>query len=590
MTAAAAALLYLCFVELGYRRRTATLGSLVFAFATLAWPYSRTFFREPLAMLAYLLAVYGLLRYRPAIPEAAPRSDTPAAPRRYRWLAVAGFALGLAFITKQTGVALAPSLLLLLFAYEWRRPVVPAGDSRLRVWLRISVAFLLPLGLMLALGRVYQAITLGGVEVFARNIVEYTTNPQLSQTVPARMTRAFLGITISPYKGLFWYSPVLLLGLIGAVPFTRRHRWEGVSFLLLIALHLLGYSRYNYWSAGVAWGMRYLLPIVPFLVLLAAPIWSWMIEKPSVQTTRSRWPRWLGIAAIVVLIALSVAIQLIGIAVDLRTYEVRFLVEQAKVWGGIGQAIEALYLKPTYSPVLGHIRLLLAGTEPLDVAWVQHREMGTWAFVPQGLLASLVFVGLALAAFIAIWRRPQWAGRVAVGMALASAVICTGLLVLYRQGDARYDQYGVDRLLQAHGADPRRGALRLARMLWRAPHSGPGFDRLFPELSQRTVGMVRHRTQANRRGADDRFDRAISKAVAGPRSECTDRRPGGPPRGRTLFDGARLQTRRANLRQLGAAAAVLGRRNCGGGHNPAPVARRYDPRTDPTRYRAPSGR
>ena len=98
---------------------------------------------------------------------------------------------------------------------------------------------------------------------------------------------------------------------------------------------------------------------------------------------------------IVVLIALSVAIQLIGIAVDLRTYEVRFLVEQAKLWGGIGQAIEALYLKPTYSPVLGHVRLLLAGTEPLDVAWVQHREMGTWAFVPQGLLASLLFVGLA---------------------------------------------------------------------------------------------------------------------------------------------------------------------------------------------------
>ena len=274
VTAAAAALLYLCFVELGYRRRTATLGSLVFAFATLAWPYSRTFFREPLTMLAYLLAVYGLLRYRPAILDAALRSDTPAAPRRYRWLALAGFALGLAFITKQTSVALAPSLLLLLFAYEWRRPVDPAGGSRLRVWLRIAVAFLLPLGLMLALGRVYQAITLGGVEVFARNIVEYTTNPQLSQSVPARMMRAFLGITISPYKGLFWYSPVLLLGLIGVVPFTRRHRWEGVSFLLLIAVHLLGYSRYNYWSAGVAWGMRYLLPIVPFLVLLAAPTWS----------------------------------------------------------------------------------------------------------------------------------------------------------------------------------------------------------------------------------------------------------------------------------------------------------------------------
>ena len=155
---------------------------------------------------------------------------------------------------------------------------------RWRVWLRMAAAALVPLALMLLLDRLYQAVTLGGVEVFARNIVEYTTNPQLSQTVPARMMRAFLGITISPYKGLFWYSPVLLLGLIGAVPFTRRNRWEGLSFLLLIALHLLGYSRYNYWSAGVAWGMRYLLPIVPFLVLLAAPIWAWLLnDRPKVR-------------------------------------------------------------------------------------------------------------------------------------------------------------------------------------------------------------------------------------------------------------------------------------------------------------------
>ena len=461
VTAAAAALLFLCFLELEYGRRTATLGSLVFAFATLAWPYSRTFFREPLTMLAYLLTVYGLLRYRGFRYGAAPVQPTA---RRYRWLVLTGFALGLALITKQTSVALVPSLLVLAVAYEWRRPITAHEGSRGRVALRMAAAMLAPLALMLLLGRLYQVITLGGVEVFARNIVEYTTNPQLSQTVPARMMRAFLGITVSPYKGLFWYSPVLILGLVGAFPFTRRHRWEGLSFLLLIALHLLGYSRYNYWSAGVAWGMRYLLPVVPFLVLLAAPVWAWLLrerpagsapapagspeKRPGEAKGSSRLLRWLGVAAIVLLIALSVAIQVLGIAVDLRTYEVRFLVEQAEVWGGIGQAIEALYLNPAYSPVLGHLRLLLAGTEPLDVAWVQHREMGTWAVAPQGLMLSLLFVGLAAAAFVAIWRRPERAGRIAAGMAVASIVFCTGLVAIYRHGDRRYDQYGADRLLR----------------------------------------------------------------------------------------------------------------------------------------------
>ena len=55
--AAAAALVYLCLLELGCRRRTGNLGAFVFAFATMAWPYSRTFFREPLTVLAYLLAI-----------------------------------------------------------------------------------------------------------------------------------------------------------------------------------------------------------------------------------------------------------------------------------------------------------------------------------------------------------------------------------------------------------------------------------------------------------------------------------------------------------------------------------------------------
>ena len=394
VTALAVALLYLCFVELGYRRRTATLGGLVFAFATLAWPYSRTFFREPLTMLAYVLAVYGAAPLSTGSSWAVRSAPMPRLLR--------GATAGWLWPAFPSGWPLSPSRQ----AWRWRLPCSCScsptnGDARstlvtaagCSVWLRIALAFLVPLGLMLALGRVYQAVTLGGVEVFARNIVEYTTNPQLSQSVPARMMRALLGISISPYKGLFWYCPVLLLGLAGALPFTRRFRWEGISFLLLIAFHLLGYSRYNYWSAGVAWGMRYLLPIVPFLVLLAAPVFEFGLfgNKSQIRTATSR----IVLLVTSALIALSVAIQVVGMAVDLRTYEVRFLLEQSKVWGGIGQAIEALYLSPYYSPVLGHLRLLLAGTEPLDFAWVQLRQMGASAFVPAGLLLSLVLLGLA---------------------------------------------------------------------------------------------------------------------------------------------------------------------------------------------------
>jgi len=446
VTAASVALLYLCFLELGYRRRTATLGALVYAFATLAWPYSRVFFREPLTVLAYLVAVYALLRYR------AP------APRRLLWPALAGAAAGLAFVTKQISVAAFPSLLLLAFAYEWRRPVDAASSRSLRqTRLAALLAAVIPLAAIVVLGQIYQWTTLGGVETFARNIVDYTTNPQLSSSLPQRMLRGGLGLTVSPFRGVFWYSPVLLLGLVGAVPFTRRHRWEGIAFLLLVAAHILGYSRYLYWSGGVAWGARYMLPIIPFLLLLAAPVFAWLIKDQAPPSTNdlSQAPasglRVTGYALRItawLLIAWSSAIALLGILFDWRAYELPFLLEQAKVWGGIGEAIDATYLNPAVSPVMGHIRLLLSGAGQWDFAWTQQRAMGETALIPQGLLLSLGLVGLALAALVWIWRRPGRAGLAAAGMSAASVVVASLLLVTYRQGDARFDAYDVDRFLR----------------------------------------------------------------------------------------------------------------------------------------------
>jgi hypothetical protein len=74
--------------------------------------------------------------------------------------------------------------------------------------------------------------------------------------------------------------------------------------------------------------------------------------------------------------------------------------------------------------------------------------MGTWTLVPQGLLLSLLLVGLALAAFVWVWRRPQRAGLVALGMGLVSFAAASLLLIIYRQGDARFDPYDVDRFLR----------------------------------------------------------------------------------------------------------------------------------------------
>ncbi len=456
--AGAAALIYLCLLELRYRRRTALLAALVFAFATLAWPYSRTFFREPLTVFAYMGAVYALLRYR---------YDST---RRMIWPVIAGGMLGLAIITKQISIALIPSWLLLAFAAERNRT-----DGTWKNRLTAVVAAAAPLAACLLVNYWYTQTTLVGVELFARDIVDYTTNPQISQSVPWRMMRGLVGLSISPYKGLFWYAPVLLLGLVGAWSFTKRFPWEGLAFLGLVAAHFLGYSRYNYWSGGVAWGSRYMLPVIPFLVMLAAPIWAWLLkdqprggakwrETAAPAQTTSGWATLLRVA-VWALILFSMALQVLGISLDVRTWEVDWLLKQAAIYGGIGEAIDALYFSPAHSPVLGNLKLLLSGTQPLDFAWVQLQPEGKWAFRPAGLLVSLGLAALALVLFVIQWRAgkelafsvPGQAGKTAASdrtrlsngvLALATLVASTALLLIYRQGDARFDPYGVDRYLR----------------------------------------------------------------------------------------------------------------------------------------------
>lgn len=436
VTAASVALLYLCILELGYGRRAAVLGAGVYAVATAAWPYSRTFFREPTTALFYLVAFYAVLRFG---------TETR---RRILWPALAGLALGIALTTKEISVAVIPPLLMLAAAYEWRRPRRP-GLWRHRLY--AAVSFLLPVAVLWALGRAYNAITLRDVTAFARDVVEYATNPQLSSSLPERMLRGGLGLSISPYRGVFWYSPVLLLGLLGAVPLARRRLWEALAFLAVFGLHLLGYSRYLYWSGGLAWGPRYMVPAVPFLVLLAAPVFAWLVKAgPTGDGERhvGRPLEIVGRVGVVLLILLSVGLQVLGVAVDVRAYETQFWMSQAETYGGIGEAIDALYLKPSASPVLGHLRILLSGKEPLDVAWVQLRPEGKSALQPGGLAASLAGVVLAAAATARLWRRPSGAQGVGVVMSLSTLALCTTMLVVYRQNDARFDPYGVGRFLE----------------------------------------------------------------------------------------------------------------------------------------------
>jgi hypothetical protein len=79
---------------------------------------------------------------------------------------------------------------------------------------------------------------------------------------------ALWGITFSPYRGLFFLSPFLLLALPGFWYLLRTRAWraEGLVWLGLILAQLALLSAWYDWRGGFAIGPRNLLNVLPFFV------------------------------------------------------------------------------------------------------------------------------------------------------------------------------------------------------------------------------------------------------------------------------------------------------------------------------------
>jgi hypothetical protein len=79
---------------------------------------------------------------------------------------------------------------------------------------------------------------------------------------------ALLGNLISPARGLFVYSPVLLFALSGFVLALREgsERVRETAFAVIVALHWLAISLFPHWWAGHSYGPRFMTDVVPFLV------------------------------------------------------------------------------------------------------------------------------------------------------------------------------------------------------------------------------------------------------------------------------------------------------------------------------------
>jgi hypothetical protein len=334
-------------------------------------------------------------------------------------LAAAGLCIALMAGVNLVYIVLLPVLALFLFWPSIR----PLKDDVGRL-IKDSAAFLFPIFALLLLLGIYNwarfgsplntGYHFGSGEGFNRPLVE-----------------GLFGLTIAPYRGVFWYSPLLLLAIPGWLMLRRVAPWLAWLVLALIAAGILLFASWWSWDGGITWGPRFLLTITPLSALCLTPLID------------AAWSRWRVALPLISFAALSIGVQFLGAAYSIYPY-ISYLWEHYYDYAASRLTGEVM-VNPGLSAIMGHLALAVDHW-PLEPAWVANGVDGVHLLVA----LSVIAVG-ALFAARRLWRTPKQFRLVTV-ILLIGLVIGLNIVVARQQhGEAFETVQALQNSLQPPG-------------------------------------------------------------------------------------------------------------------------------------------
>ncbi|MFA6448006.1 MAG: glycosyltransferase family 39 protein [bacterium] len=314
------ALFFLALVRFGLAPAGALLAALLMAFASPVWPYSRTFFAEPLSGFAFVGVMFCLV--------------TPTEKWTSRLSLAAGAFFTLGFLSRFETVFLGPVFLaLLLFRHRG-------------AFVRNTVLFGIAPFLGCVLLGVYNYYRFGNPLSFGYN-----------ETFSTALFTGFIGLLVSPGKGIVFFFPLFVAAVAAWALFYRRNMWLMASAALVPGALLLIVSRWNLWGGDLSWGPRYLIPTIPWMFLPIALLIGDIVAKRARPAAGG---------ALIFIAVVSVLVQLIGMSVNFKDVAVTIYTTPGNSTGSMASD----HFQAKLSPIRAHveaIEMMLNGRNPVSM-------------------------------------------------------------------------------------------------------------------------------------------------------------------------------------------------------------------------------
>ena len=232
--------------------------TIIFGLGTMIFTYSTIYYQYAISTFFAFLCFYLILKMK---------QENKFSNKNFF---IAGLCGGFAIICEySTSIVILACIIMILALKKWKQ----------------LIPFLLGFSITISLLLVYNYSIFGNIfdtsynhmdkKIVSEIVTDYRPGlipPQFIKTdfMPFFSLAKFkiiLRLLFYPFRGLFFYSPILALSLVGLFYMYKKHKLEASLISFIFISFLIYNSQIWDWGAGSSFGPRYLYVVVPFLSL-----------------------------------------------------------------------------------------------------------------------------------------------------------------------------------------------------------------------------------------------------------------------------------------------------------------------------------